>query len=81
LDHPPVVLDHRGLLLSAGLFVAPARRGGGIGRKLIETVYDKARGLGCSRVYWLTHETNADAMRLYDVIADRPGFVQYRKIF
>jgi GNAT superfamily N-acetyltransferase len=53
----------------------------GIGRKLIETVYDKARGLGCSRVYWLTHETNADAMRLYDGIADRSGFVQYRKVF
>jgi GNAT superfamily N-acetyltransferase len=63
------------------LFVAPGRRGGGIGRKLIETVYDKARGLACSRVYWLTHETNADAMRLYDGIADRSGFVQYRKVF
>ena len=63
------------------LFVAPGRRGGGIGRKLIEAVYDKARGLGCSRVYWLTHETNSDAMRLYDGIADRPGFVQYRKVF
>jgi hypothetical protein len=32
-------------------------------------------------VYWLTHETNTDAMRLYDGIADRPGFVQYRKVF
>ena len=63
------------------LFVAPGRRGGGIGRKLIETVYDKARALGCSRVYWLTHETNTVAMRLYDGIADRPGFVQYRKVF
>ncbi len=63
------------------LFVAPGRRGGGIGRKLIETVYDEARARGCSRVYWLTHETNAEAMRLYDGIADRPGFVQYRKIF
>ena len=42
---------------------------------------DEARARGCSRVYWLTHETNAEAMRLYDGIADRPGFVQYRKIF
>jgi GNAT superfamily N-acetyltransferase len=63
------------------LFVSPGRRGGGIGRKLIETVYDKARALGCSRVHWLTQETNADAMRLYDGVADRSGFVQYRKIF
>src|SRR5579859_5289617 len=29
------------------LFVANDRRGGGIGRKLIEAVYDKARTLGC----------------------------------
>jgi GNAT superfamily N-acetyltransferase len=63
------------------LFVAPGRRGDGIGRKLIETVYDKARALGCSRVHWLTQETNTGAMRLYDDIADRSGFVQYRKIF
>ena len=62
------------------LFVAPRRRGGGIGRKLIEAVYDKARALGCSRVYWHTHETNTVAMKLYDGVADRPGFVQYRKI-
>lgn len=62
------------------LFVAPGRRGGGIGRQLIEAVYDKARGLDCSRVYWHTHETNTVAMRLYDGVADRPGFVQYRKV-
>ena len=49
-------------------------------RKLIEAVYDMARGLDCSRVYWHTHETNTVAMRLYDGIADRPGFVQYRKV-
>ena len=63
------------------LFVAPAHRGAGIGRALIEAVSDKARGLGCSRVHWLTHETNTKAMRLYDRIAERPGFVQYRRIF
>src|ERR1700677_1919829 len=63
------------------LFVASDRRATGIGRDLIESVYDNARSLGCSRVYWLTHETNTAAMMLYDRIADRPGFVQYRKIF
>jgi GNAT superfamily N-acetyltransferase len=63
------------------LFVAPGRRGNGIGRKLIEAVYGNARSLGCSRVYWLTHEANKDAMLLYDRIADRSGFLQYRKIF
>ena len=61
------------------LFVSPALRRTGIGRKLIEHVYAEAAREGCSRVYWTTHETNATAMRLYDRIAERSGFVQYRK--
>ena len=62
------------------LFVDPARRAGGVGRRLIEHVYREAAALGCSRVHWLTHETNTEAMHLYDKIADRSGFVQYRKV-
>ena len=62
------------------LFVVPAARGTGLGRRLIEHVYAAARAMDCARVYWLTHETNLDAMKLYDRIADRPGFVQYRKV-
>jgi GNAT superfamily N-acetyltransferase len=60
------------------LFVSPEARGGGIGRKLIEYVYAAAKAAGCARVYWLTHESNADAMLLYDRIAERSGFIQYR---
>jgi GNAT superfamily N-acetyltransferase len=62
------------------LFVSPDVRGAGIGRKLIEHVYEYARAEGCARVHWLTHETNTDAMFLYDRIAKRSGFVQYRRI-
>lgn len=61
------------------LFVAEDQRGGGIGRLLIEAVYGQARERGCSRVYWLTHETNTQAMTLYDKVAERSGFLQYRK--
>lgn len=61
------------------LFVAPETRGRGIGRRLIEHVYATAEAQGCSRVYWLTHESNADAMALYDKVAGRSGFLQYRK--
>lgn len=63
------------------LFVAEGMRGGGIGRGLIEAVYTRARAAGASRVHWLTQETNTDAMQLYERIAARSGFVQYRKIF
>jgi len=62
------------------LFVAPDVRGTGAGRALIEHVYADARRHQASRVYWLTHESNETAMKLYDRIADRPGFVQYRKV-
>jgi GNAT superfamily N-acetyltransferase len=63
------------------LFVAPDVRGGGAGRALIEAVYDAAKRAGASRVYWLTQEGNAQARALYDKVADRSGFIQYRKVF
>lgn len=63
------------------LFVDDSARGLGLGRALIEAVYAKAKEAGASRVHWLTHETNAQARILYDQVADRPGFIQYRKIF
>jgi GNAT superfamily N-acetyltransferase len=63
------------------LFVAPEWRGGGIGRALIEAVYERARQAGASRVHWLTQEGNATARALYDGLAERSGFIQYRKIF
>ncbi|HEY7460242.1 MAG TPA: GNAT family N-acetyltransferase [Xanthobacteraceae bacterium] len=63
------------------LFVLPEARGKGIGRALIEAVYDRARVAGASRVYWLTQEGNATARALYDKLAERSGFIQYRRIF
>jgi GNAT superfamily N-acetyltransferase len=62
------------------LFTAEAQRGKGMGRALIEHVYAHAEAAGAARVYWLTHETNHAAMQLYDQVADRSGFVQYRKL-
>ena len=50
-------------------------------RALIEAVYERAKAAGASRVYWMTHESNTAARALYDRLADRPGFIQYRKIF
>jgi ribosomal protein S18 acetylase RimI-like enzyme len=78
-------IDHRSCWMTQhscylqDLFVVPECRGQGLGRRLIEHVYVQARARGCARVHWLTHETNTDAMKLYDRIADKPGFVQYRK--
>ena len=61
------------------LFVDPTRRGQGVGRALIEHVYIAAKQSGASRVWWLTHESNTAGMLLYDKLAEKSGFVQYRK--
>lgn len=61
------------------LFVAEHARGRGIARALIEAVYDLADERGAERVYWLTHESNTTARRLYDRIARHLGYIQYRR--
>jgi GNAT superfamily N-acetyltransferase len=62
------------------LFTLESARGRGVGRALIEAVYERAEFAGVKRVYWQTHETNTPAMRLYDQLAERSGFVMYRRL-
>ena len=62
------------------LFTSEAARRKGVGRALINGVYEQARRAGSARVYWHTHETNLTAMRLYNQAAERSGFVVYRKL-
>ncbi len=61
------------------LFTAPEARGTGAGRALIEAVRQMAQAKGCFRVYWQTHESNAQAQVLYDKVADKSGFIVYRQ--
>ncbi len=63
------------------LYVAETVRGGGVGRALIKQVYAAAQAAGANRVHWLTQEDNAQARQLYDRIASRSGFIQYRQLF
>jgi GNAT superfamily N-acetyltransferase len=57
-------------LLLQDLFTQETARGKGVGRALIEEVW----------VYWQTHETNETAMKLYDKVAEKSGFLIYRKM-
>jgi GNAT superfamily N-acetyltransferase len=80
-----VIIFHRSTWASTeycymeDLFVAPAQRGLGVGRALIEAVYAEADHRGAERTYWVTAETNTTARRLYDDIATLTPFVQYRR--
>ena len=62
------------------LFTTEAARGKGVGRALIERVYEEATQAGAGRVYWQTHETNSVARQLYDNVAENSGFLVYRKL-
>ena len=59
------------------LFADPDVRGKGVGRALIVAVQEAAGRLGVTNVYWMTHETNATARKLYDSVARRTGFIEY----
>lgn len=80
-----LVIFHRSTWSESGyayledLYVAPAARGQGAGQTLIEAVYREADARGATRTYWVTEEDNAVARRLYDRLANRVGFVQYRR--
>ena len=61
------------------LFVDPARRAKGAGRALIAATYVEADKRGCTRTYWSTQESNYRARGLYDQVATKSPFVQYRR--
>jgi GNAT superfamily N-acetyltransferase len=87
LDGKPVGLvhfmDHRTTWTVANncylqdLFTAPEARGAGVGAALIDAVQKSAAERGVTNVYWMTHETNATARRLYDRVAKKTGFIKY----
>ncbi|MDX2202412.1 MAG: GNAT family N-acetyltransferase [Hyphomicrobiaceae bacterium] len=61
------------------LFVDPSHRGSGAGRALVEATYAEADSRGATRTYWMTQEGNATARALYDRLASKTAFVQYRR--
>ena len=61
------------------LFLMEKARGSGIGKQLIEAVEKQATRANAERLYWLTHESNETARKLYDKVAMNSGFLMYRK--
>ncbi|MGP0030404.1 MAG: GNAT family N-acetyltransferase [Acidimicrobiales bacterium] len=59
------------------LFVAPTRRGSGLGRGLLETAKRASDAHGAGRLYWHTQEYNGRARSLYDQVGRVTPFVVY----
>ena len=79
------ILFHRSTWSKTGycyledLFVRPDIRAKGVGEALIQAVYAAADARGVTRVYWSTEETNDRARGLYDKVATKTPFLQYRR--
>lgn len=63
------------------LYVAPERRGHGIGEALIRDLVELAGTKGWSRLYWHTRRSNAAARSVYDRFTQADDFVRYRLSF
>ena len=61
------------------LYVLDSVRGRGVGRLLIESVYEEADRRGTPTVYWLTQDFNKTARLLYDKIANVTPFIKYNR--
>jgi GNAT superfamily N-acetyltransferase len=61
------------------LYARPETRGTGVGRALIQAVYDEADRKGAPSVYWLTQEFNHTARQLYDRIGTLTPFIKYNR--
>ena len=61
------------------LYTDPDFRGAGVGRALIEAVYEMADKRGVPTVYWLTQNFNKTAQVLYDRVAKLTPFIKYQR--
>jgi GNAT superfamily N-acetyltransferase len=75
----PTTWSHANICYLEDLYVDSAARGGRVGRRLIEAVYQKADEAKAAGVYWNTQEFNADARALYDTLARRTSFIRYER--
>ncbi|WP_299982875.1 GNAT family N-acetyltransferase [uncultured Ruegeria sp.] len=61
------------------LYARPNARGTGVGRALIQAVYDEADRQEAPSVYWLTQDNNHTARKLYDRIGKLSPFLKYQR--
>ena len=61
------------------LYVEERFRGKGVGRLLIEAVWDDCLRKGVKRLYWKTQDKNKMARIMYDKVAKQSGFIEYER--
>ena len=59
------------------LYVAEKARGNGVAKALIQAVKELSTERKCSKLFWITKESNTTARKLYDKVATLSDFVRY----
>ena len=90
IDGRPVGLVHyifhdhmwrpEGVCYLQDLFADPLVRGRGVGRALINAVYDAADRENVPKTYWLTQDFNHTARKLYDSVGQLTPFIRYDRL-
>ncbi len=75
----PVTSSDKPVCFLNDLFVAERARRAGVGRRLVESLYDLARAKAAFRVYWHMQVDNETAAKLYDSVASRSGHTVFRR--
>ena len=73
---PRPLMGNHGFYLD-DLFVDPAQRRKGVGRKLIDHLSGIAKQENCSVIRWITASDNTQAQALYDQVAQATSWVTY----
>jgi len=73
----PHTFSNRMVCYLEDLWVEPAARGVGVGRRLIGSLIDRGRAGGWRRIYWHTEADNEAARGLYDQVATLTRYVRY----
>jgi GNAT superfamily N-acetyltransferase len=67
------------ILFLQDLYVAPEARGRGLGRSLLQAVYDEADALGAAQVFWMVDELDSDLQAFYARQGIRTPYLRYMR--
>jgi GNAT superfamily N-acetyltransferase len=67
------------ILFLQDLYVAPAARGTGVGRSLLQAVYDEADAMGAAQVFWMVDELDSDLQAFYARHGIRTPYLRYMR--
>lgn len=67
------------ILFLQDLYVVPEARGRGLGRSLLQAVYDETDAMGAAQVFWMVDESDSELQAFYARQGIRTPYVRYMR--